>query len=168
MWRRAAGKCLRPCLCSSPCSATCDPQLRLSRVWGRVVCCCVVLQALAQYDCLFRNRETADWVAYGDFDEYMVDSFPRPRTLRGFLCEQTGWGVAFLSYGNFEFTRDCNQTDLWNPSLGRMAVEYPLTRTKYATCYPGERSHPNDCQGRRKFFANPRRVSSFRPRPPGG
>lgn len=116
-------------------------------------------QAVAQYDCLFRNRETADWVGFGDFDEYMVDHFPRPRTFRGFLCEQTGWGVAYLSYGNFEFARECNETNLWDPSLGRFAVEFPQKRARYATCVPGERKHPNDCQGRRKFFANPRRVS---------
>lgn len=37
------------------------------------------------HDCLYRNRETASWVAYGDFDEYLEAVFTPPQTIRGFL-----------------------------------------------------------------------------------
>jgi len=117
-------------------------------------------QLLAQNDCMLKNRENAEWVAFGDFDEYFVYLHPKPATFKGFLCHKRLEGAAAVNYGNYELPRQCNESDLWDAKHEKFGVEYVRLRAEKATCNKAnkEETDPNICRGRRKFFANPRRV----------
>lgn len=121
---------------------------------------CLALQLLAQNDCLLKNRENTEWVAFGDFDEYFVYLLPQPATFKGFLCKKRLEGAAAVNYGNYELPRQCNETDLWDEKHPKFGVEYITLRAERATCNKAnkEETDPNICRGRRKFFGNPRRV----------
>lgn len=70
------------------------------------------------HDCLFRNRDTAEWIAYGDFDEYMVVPFAASLSLSAFLsryASQRPW----VSYGSYIFARYCDgHSTPWGRVLG--------------------------------------------------
>lgn len=122
--------------------------------------CCALVQLLAQNDCLLKNRENAEWVAFGDFDEYFVYLQPQPATFKGLLCKKRLEGAAAVNYGNYELPRQCNETDLWDAAHDKFGVEYVTLRAEKATCNKANKDEidPDICRGRRKFFGNPRRV----------
>lgn len=85
-------------------------------------------QGMAMHDCVFRSRDTAAWVSFGDFDEYVVELFPPPVTLRGFLAQQLEELTPWLSYGLASFLPLCTKA-LWEDQ-NRFGVERALFRER--------------------------------------
>jgi hypothetical protein len=117
------------------------------------------------HDCLFRNRASAAWVAFGDFDEYMLAAFKPPSSIRTFLHDQMleTPSPPWISHGGHYFFEYCEQP-LWGPSQRKFAVEILPFRLAEPMCHSPEGGAPldqNKCPeafGRRKDFVDPRKV----------
>jgi hypothetical protein len=110
------------------------------------------------HDCLYRNRETARWVAFHDFDEYL--EVPPPQTLPGILAENEG--KPYVTHGCYNYNVDmCEGEEGWAPETGKFVVERMLLRANHPHCAAG---HGNDSEvcvdgfGHRKVIYNPRMV----------
>lgn len=115
------------------------------------------MQALAQHDCLFRNRETARWVAFGDLDEYLV--VPPPASLPSILTRHQD--AAYISHGAYRYSVErCEAEDVFAPTQAKYAVEMLVYREREPFCDEKgkDKSRCTNYYGHRKMFQNPRKV----------
>lgn len=136
-------------------------------------------QLLAQNDCIYRSRYTANWVMSADFDEYIW--LRRGKSKRGELVDflDTHTGTAVLTHGCLWFdifkcrSNEEQESELSGRNLGVVAeegdkflVEDFAFRWPNPVCWHNgeegwekldERWCPAD-RGHRKFFVNPRMV----------
>lgn len=116
------------------------------------------VQFVSMHDCLYRTRETARWVAFHDFDEYL--EVPPPSTLPAILAENAD--KPFITHGCYNYNVDlCEGETAWGPKDGKYAVEMMLLRGKKPHCGGGGNQDPEWCLdglGHRKFIYNPRMV----------
>lgn len=116
-------------------------------------------QTIAMNDCLYRNRETAQWVAFHDFDEYL-DVKP-PHTVLSVLDKHKD-STAAVTHGAFVYRVGLWELDqLWNNT--EFAVELLHFKEETPYCIKPQ-SDPSVCiwgEGYRKVIANPRRLKKI-------
>eukprot|EP00271_Cylindrocystis_brebissonii_P005131 TRINITY_DN17079_c0_g1_i2.p1 TRINITY_DN17079_c0_g1~~TRINITY_DN17079_c0_g1_i2.p1 ORF type:complete len:572 (-),score=66.48 TRINITY_DN17079_c0_g1_i2:454-2169(-) len=114
-------------------------------------------QHVAMWDCMFRSRTVAKWIAFLDFDEYL-QAIP-PYTMGSYLKEHND--KSWISHGVVWWgVESCMET-----SRGRdkaKFIEEMAFRWPGHYCM-GKEKYPNwrfclDHYGHRKFIANPRKV----------
>lgn len=117
---------------------------------------------------MFRYRETARWIAFGDFDEYLTATkVPLDQILAKYP------DASSVTYGQYNYSVErCEgasslgpPVDVWGTGTDQFAVERMLYREPEPVCRfnfeSEEQEDPYLCRrwlGHRKLFINPRRV----------
>lgn len=124
-------------------------------------------QSLAMHHCLYQNRESAGWVAYGDLDEYLEAPFTPPQPIKSFLrdLQRRTPPTAYVSHGCYHFYNVCEEP-IWGAGQPKYAVELLPYRPAEAFCQRTRNTPAADAPsdlcpdafGRRKAIVNPRMV----------